>query len=49
MGLATFKYQESQQIFLFNQEKENLNIYWGIAYTLILLTSSWCVAETQSS
>jgi nitric oxide reductase NorE protein len=47
MAIATFKYQESQQILLFRQEKASLDISWGVIYTLILLTSSWCVAEVH--
>lgn len=49
IGIGIYKYQAYTNLTEFTLEKSHLNLFLGITYTLLLLTSGWMIAESLAS
>lgn len=49
IGIGIYKYQAHANLTEFTLEKNHLNLFLGIAYTLLLLASGWMIAEALAS
>ena len=46
IGIIIYKYQYYQNSVFFNSQKLYLSFPLGMTYTILLLTSGWCIAES---